>query len=273
MRFPSPAALALLLVSGSTMAAQEPARPSPLDCDTVSTGSSLGVVVVVDSTDQGVSLLPVRLAETSCTGVTNTRGRLEFARVPEGEYTIELGTSGYIPQRVAVQVQQGTSLEVEIRVREHDLLSRCRGLGRCAALLEADSTAIAELTEAEQLEEAVWRTTIALAGREADFEWIPCADVQNERVRLALLGRFPLLAPAAACELSAGLSSGSRLIHRPSGSPARRVDVEGVEPTADGAEAVSSYYVEPRWGGRWVCQFVRSEHGWVPRSCRGLAVL
>ena len=126
---------------------------------------------------------------------------------------------------------------------------------------------MAELTETERLEEAAWRTAIALAGKEWDSEWIPCADVENARVREVLKARVPLLAPLSECEVTEASSMEEQLrrrfIHQPTGAPARLVRLSQIEETRDGAEVGSSYLA----GSLWACRFTRRGEQWVAQWC------
>lgn len=258
----------VLAVAAAPSWAQQRAPQPQLRCDTASVGGTIRGTIVNDSTHQPVTRRAVFLESTHCMAVSDSNGHFEIRSVPPGQHRISVGNLGYRRFRpLPVEVKADSVVEVVLRLRPENQVADCRDVERCAALLVPDSSFTAELSDAERLEETAWRTSIALAGKGWDSEWIPCADVPNERIGSVLEARFPTLVPSSECEVPQPQTARSRLIHRPSGSPARRVELYTVEQTPGGAMSKSSYYVGPLWAEGWTCRYRRQDGQWVAWWC------
>lgn len=262
--------LLLLLVgwAAPSAPAQERASEPRLRCDTVSAGGTIRGVLLDDSTREPITGRPVYLKSAGCPVLTDSLGRFEIHPIPPGGYEVAVADGRYRRfQPVAVEIRADSVVELDFRLRPENLVADCRDIERCASLLDVRAGLPAELTEAERMEEAAWRTSIALAGTSWDSDWVPCADVANERVHRALKARIPPLAPTSECEVAEPAAGRARLIHRPSGSPARLVKLTSIEETIGGAVMKSSFYAGPRWGGGWTCRLSREDGDWIAQWC------
>jgi hypothetical protein len=260
--------LLLLICTAGTARAQDGAAVPRLRCDTVAVGGTIRGMVLDDSTGTPLTTRGVYLKSTNCFTATDSSGSFEFRKVPPGRFSVAVANLGYRAfEPVPVEVRLDSMVRLELRLRPENMVADCREIARCARLLEARSDLAAGLTGNERLEEAVWRTTIALAGKRWDSDWTPCANVKNERVRRVLKARIPNLAPGSECVVPEPVTGSSRLVHLPGGAPARSVQVRKVEATADRAVVRSSYYVGPLWAEGWTCRFSRRDGEWVAQWC------
>ncbi|TVP54292.1 MAG: hypothetical protein EA351_13505 [Gemmatimonadales bacterium] len=218
----------ILLIKAVVPAAAQHRVPEPrLSCDAVSTGGAIQGVLLNDSTGLPLPRRGVHLVEsTRCMAVTDSLGRFEIERVPSGQHRLGVGSLGhrrFAP--VEVEMRADSVVELTLRLRPENLAADCLEIERCASLLRPAPALVADLTESERLEEAAWRTSIALAGQRSDSDWVPCVDVGSERVRQVLERRIPSLASATEC----GLSEAPRLERGTgAGSPTTRAALQRV---------------------------------------------
>lgn len=256
------------------LAKQTPsARPAVCDPSAPQAGSIRGRLVE-DSTGRAIGSRGVFLVDTNCIGATDSQGEFIFRGVRSGQYEVGIAPLGYRRHApVPVAVQPGATSNVGmIRLRPENLVADCMDVPRCAALLRADSVSGAQLSDEDQLQEAVLRTSIALAsgGWSTERSWVPCAPDSNQAVFAALQQRIPDLVPNLACALPAGepLNGSASLRHTRSGRPAFAVRISRIQREDEGAMVRSSYYVGPRHAEGWACHFAREREGWAPIWCK-----
>lgn len=263
--------LGLSAAAWTPLLAQQSRPAQPPTCDPSNQqGGFIRGRIVEESTGRAVRSRGVFLVGTYCSSVSDSQGEFTIHGVRPGDYRVGIAPLGYRRHApVPVIVQSGATSDVgTIRLRPENLVADCMDVARCAELLRADPASVAHLSNEEQLQEAVLRTAIALAGGE--WSRIPCAPDTDRAVFAALQQRLPDLAPDSACALPAGepLRSGALLQHTRSGRPAFAVEVSRIEP--DGAEATtrSSYHMGPLHGQGWVCRFAREGESWTPLWCK-----
>jgi hypothetical protein len=265
----------LSAASWTPLRAQQPRPAQPPTCDPSNPqGGSIRGRIVEDSTGRAVRSRGVFLVDTHCFSGTDSLGEFTFRGVRPGEYRVGVAPLGFRRHApVPIVVQSGTTSDVgTIRLLPENLVADCMEVAGCAALLRAGPASVANLGDEEQLQEAVLRTSIALAGGGGGTERspIPCAPDSDRAVFAALQQRIPELVPDSACALPTGepLRSSAALRHTRSGRPAFSVKVSRIE--RDGAEATtrSSYYVGPLHAEGWVCRFAREGESWTPLWCK-----
>ncbi len=207
-----------------------------------------------------------------CIARTDSLGRFEIARIPPGQYLLQVATWGFRrfrPRPVAIAAD--SVLDLRVQWRTENAVLDCQDKPACAATLRPDSAGVAGLTSVQRLTYAAWRTAFALAGWTADpaVAWIPCGEESDAAVRRALERRFgPLVAPAR-CLDPTMQSRRSKLFRLTSGQPARLLRIERVWLTsADEAVGDVSYLAGPLWGTVWECRFRRRGTDWTPEWCR-----
>ncbi len=264
--------IVLLQVFCTPLKAQEARSFPPFErCDTTVAGGTIRGVVLNDSTGKPVHPRAVFLLEPRCIAHTREGGRFEFTHVPPGARSLVAADLGYRRfHPIVVEVQRDSVVEVELRLQPQNLVLDCLEVAVCARVLTGTSPGAEHLSDEERLQEAVFRTSIALAGGagESMEGWVPCVKDAPERVRVVLKQRFPQLAPATECVLpDEGRSRQSALVHRLSGLPAREISVGRIERTAEGAVSTSSYYVGPLHAQGWRCYFRQVGGQWQPYWC------
>lgn len=269
MRHLSLSGLLLLLGWVAPLAPAQERAPEPrLRCDTVSAGGTIRGVLLDDSTREPITGRPVYLKSAGCPVLTDSLGHFEIHPIPPGQYKVAVADGDYRRfQPFAVEVRADSVVELDLHLRPENLVADCLDIERCASLLDGGPGLAEELTEAERMEEAAWRTSIALAGTSWDSDWVPCADLANERVRRVLKARIPALAPTSECKVAEPGTGRPRLIHQASGTPARLVKLMWIEETTGGAVMKGSYYAGPRWAGGWTCRLSREDGDWTARWC------
>jgi hypothetical protein len=268
MRIGVPLALWLVVTVAAPLRAQEPAAEPRLSCDGVSAGGNIRGVLLNDSSGLPIPRTAVYLVSTDCFTVTDPLGRFQLERVPPGQHRVTAGTLFHRAfQPVLVDVDADAVVEVVLRLRPQNRVADCLEIESCASLLRADAAMVAHLSAAERLEEAAWRTSIALAGMSSNPEWVPCATVASERIRRVLARRIPTLALISDCRPDSEDPFRWRLVHLPGGSRAFHVRLASVEVVADGAVSGSAYIVGPQWAASWTCRYSREGGEWSAVWC------
>jgi hypothetical protein len=256
--------------------AQDHQPEQRLRCDD-SDGGIVRGFVLNDSTHQpiarrGVSLRPAGDGVAGwCGAVTDSLGRFKIGNVPPGEYYIAPGTLGFRQfEPVRLEVTAGSVADLELRLWPGNLVADCQDVPACADLLEPRPDFVTHLIDEERIEEAIWRTTIALAGKAWDSNWVPCADVENERVREALLRRIPGLVPTLECERLEGFIRQIR--HIETGDPARIVRVSRIDAMPEGIEVRSGFFAGSLHAEGWRCLYTEEYDGWTAQWCHVTSV-
>ncbi len=122
----------------------------------------------------------------------------------------------------------------------------------------------------------VVRTTVALLIGESDTgpTWVPCISKLSRVSFDVLRRRIPRAVPAEECTLQSDRPfPRRRLIHVPTGLPARRVSFDPPDDVSgDTATVHSEHFTGPLWGARWQCMYVHKSQGWVVTRCILIAV-
>lgn len=127
---------------------------------------------------------------------TDTLGRFELRELPSGRVEVRALDGGFRRfAPVPVAIVPDSVVDVMLRLRAEYLVADCAEVARCAALLAPRAGVTASLSDTEQLEEAAWRTALALARWDSTVRWVPCAEVRDASVLRALRSRVPTRCP------------------------------------------------------------------------------
>jgi hypothetical protein len=272
--------LLVLLAAPAASAAQETPTESVVDCGAAGGGTLRGELVERGRRVRDVAGAVVRLPETACPPTApDARGRFAFRNAPAGIHVVTASAPlagwgdpvlGNEDWTSIAEVRPGETLEMEWGLLMERPLETCRARPRCARLLAVDTAAVASLTDAERLREAVLRTTVALAAAD-DYppEWTVCVDeAEAPAVVGALRARFGEVAPWSRCTGRGKVKQTHALrVDRRTGRASRRIHAR--EAAAYGDLRLVQL---ASTGMRFRCVFQRRGAKWAARTCQLLSI-
>lgn len=276
------AALLALLALPVSASAQATKPAAIVDCGAAGGGTVRGAFVRGGMRQRPIVGGTVRLPDTPCGPATSDDGgRFEFRNVPSG---LHLPTATASREAwdgdtlLAAQewvtiavVKPGETIRVEVGLVPFQMLLECRVTPECAPLLTADPAALAPLSEAERLREALLRTAIAVMGLPPGG--VACVeDDEAPAVVGALRARFGEVVPQSRCQLPENASNHTNLRDRETGRRARHVWAREEGTYGDLRLVRLGHYTGPLNAMEFRCVLARRDGQWVARACELVSI-